>query len=217
MALADVLAAATVRPVVVGWLDFADDPQRGWDGPGTLMPTGTGDDDLDGETFLSAAGAIEISDIKQDQGIGGPVTITFAAGEMEDESIVTQLIVDRRAYLGRRAKFWRMFLNAGESAVLPEYDVLFNGVMVAANTDRRTGAAATIAVTCDQDLQKARTAPLRLIEHQVFYAGDTASSFINDLARGPVAGASFTPNAPSTPPSTEPYPGFNDQFLFPMP
>lgn len=208
MALADVLAAATVRPVTVGWLDFKDDPARGWDGPGSFLPIATGDTDLDGQTFLNADGAVEIGDFKQDQGIGGPVTISFAAGETDDESIVTQLIVDRRAFLGRRAKFWRMFLSSDEATVLPEFDVLFNGVMVGASAERQIGSAAQISVTCDQDTQKARSAPVRWSDHQVFYPTDTASSFINDLARGAIAGGE--PGAGPQPrwlPTDRPSPG----------
>lgn len=184
MALADVLAAAVVRPVTVGWLNFASDPIYGWTGHGALAPTGTGDADLDGFTFLEIEGAVELSEVQHDRGMGGPITITFAAGEMASEPAVLQLVADRRAFLGRRAKLWRMFLAADESAVLPEFYVLYNGVMVSAETVRQPGQPALLRITCDQDLQKAQTPPVRWIDHQQWYPTDTASSFINSLARG---------------------------------
>lgn len=203
MALADVLAGAIVRPAIVGFLDFASDPVRGWTGPGTFAPAGTGDADLDGDTFASAEGAIHITPFGQDQGLGAPVTVTFAAGEMDDEEVVLQIVADRRAYLGRRARFWLFFLNQAESSVLPEFDSLFTGVMVHAETSRQPGQPATIAVTCDQDTQKARGAPVRLVDHQRFYPDDTASTFINDLVRGTIAGAGdVTPRRPKRLPST---------------
>lgn len=203
MALEDVLAAAVVRPAHIGVLEFKDDILRGWSGPGTFAPTGTGDADLDGNTFESAAGAVEISGFGQDQGLGTPVTVSFAAGEMEDEDVVRQLIADRRAYLGRKARFWLGFLTADESSVLPEIEPMFSGVMVSAQTQRQPGDPAIISVTCDQDTQKANAAPLRWIDHQTHYSGDTATSHINDLSRGAIAGAAVGGVTPFATPDLE--------------
>lgn len=188
MALVDVLAATVVRPVVVGFLDIDTDPVRGWTGPGIFAPSGTGDPDLDGETFLSVAGAIDMTEIREDQGMGGAITVTFAAGDMDDEEIFAQLVADRRAFMGRKAKFWRFFLSEDEASVLTDFAVLFDGVMISAKTSRKSGNPATIAVTCDQDTQKSRGVPARWIDHQFHYPTDTFSTFINDLARGGIAG-----------------------------
>lgn len=208
MALADVLQAAVVRPVTVGWLDFKDDPLRGWSGPGAFSPTTTGDSDLDGNVFLEVEGAVELSEIRQDQGLGAPLTITFAAGEMNDEPGVLQLIADRRAFLGRKVKLWRFFLSADESSVLPDFYVLFSGVMVGAETVRRPGQPALISVQCDQDLQKARSAPVRWIDHQIWYPDDTFSTFINSLSRGGVATAQERATGPTFIPG-RPLPGMH--------
>lgn len=208
MALADVLAAAVVRPVIVGFLDFKDDPVRGWTGPGTFAPLGTGDADLDGETFGSTEGAVHITAFAQDLGLGGQVTVTFAAGEMDDEDVVLQIVADRRAYLGRTARFWLFFLNQAESSVLSDFEALFTGVMVNAATNRQPGQPATITITCDQDTQKAFNAPVRWIDHQAFYPTDTASTFMNDLARGLVAGGeTVAPRPPRLLPTPRPDPG----------
>jgi hypothetical protein len=190
MALDAVLAAAIVRPVTIGFLDIKDDPVHGWDGPGVFAPTGTGDPDLDGETFGSAAGAVEITDFVEDMGIGDKVTVTFAAGEMDDEEIFQQLVADRRTFQGRKARFWRGFLTADESGVLADMDALFTGVMVSAETQRQTGKPSTISVTCDQDTQKARgVGPARWSDHLFFYPDDTGSSHLNNLSRAPIAAA----------------------------
>src|SRR5690606_11127974 len=157
---------------------------------GAFVPTETGDDDLDGNTFLEIDSAIDISEITQDRGIGQPVTITFSAGNMDQEAVVDELVKDRRNFLGRKAKLWLFFLNADEDSVLPEFTVLFSGVMVAAETQRQVGRPAVISVTCDQDLQHAETAPVRWIDHMLFYPDDTWSSFITDLSRGPIGTAS---------------------------
>lgn len=205
MPLADVLAAAEVRPVTVGFLDIHTDPVRGWTGPGTFAPTGTGDTDLDGFTFSSVEGAVEISDFIDNQDIGGEVTVSYAAGEMADEEVFQQLIVDRRAWFGRRAKFWRFFLAADEGSVGSEFYTLFNGVMVGAGISRQAGGPSVISIRCDQDIQKARPVPpARWIDHQRFYTFatspvtfDTATSFMNDLGRGGIASgrSDIAPNA----------------------
>lgn len=189
MSLDTVLQAAVVKPVIVGYLDIKDSPLRGWSGAGAFAPTETGDDDLDGNTFVEAEGAVDISDFAQDMGIGKPVTVTFSAGEFDDEDVVQQLIADRRLILGRKAKFWRFLMLDDESGVHPDFDVIFSGVMTGASSTRQSGQAAQITITCDQDLQNAQIAPLRWIDHQFFFPGDTASTFINDLSRGPIASA----------------------------
>lgn len=204
MALEDLLTASVVRPVHIGWLDFRNDPLYGWTGPGAFAPTGTGDTDLDNNVFLGVEGLVAVTDFSEDQGMGGEISITFAIGQdiagwVMGESEVgldylgspagagfDQIVLDRRAFLGRKAVVWLGFLSADESAVQPEIQRVFSGVMVGASTHRQTGQAATITVTCDQDTQKARGIPVRLIDHQVFYPTDTATSFINSLARGAV-------------------------------
>jgi hypothetical protein len=238
MPIADVLAAATVRPVYIGYLDIKNDPLRGWTGPGTLLPSGTGDPDLDGQTFLSADGAVEITAFQQDMGIGGPVTITFAAAELdggvipgEGDSggylppgylppgylppgylppgasgpatspgdIFQRIIIDRRAFVNRKARFWLAFLNATESAILPEIEPMFTGVMINAQVFHKAGQPATLTLTCDLDLQKANAPPVRWIDHQQYNPDDTWSAHINALARGPSAGVNR-----STGPGTRP-------------
>lgn len=196
MALADVLGAAIVRPVHVGWLDFKTDPVYGWTGPGSFAPSSTGDSDLDGNTFVPTAAAVAISDFVENQGFGKPLQLTFAAGDMEDEEIFQQLVVDQRAWLGRRAKFWLFFLTADESTVLSDFSVMFNGVMIGASLQRQPGQSAVIQITCDYDLQKARRPPTRWIEHGMFYSGDTATSYMNSLGRSANA---LNPSQPYSP------------------
>src|SRR5690606_18465746 len=79
------------------------------------------------------------------------------------------------------------YLSEDESSVHPEYQSLYSGVMTGAETHREIGKPALISITVDQDLSKAASAPVRLIGHQVFYPTDTASTYINDLTRGPLA------------------------------
>lgn len=181
MALEDNLAATIVKPVHVGFLDFKNDPVRGWTGPGLFLPSGTGDSDLDGQTFSNVAGAVTISDFAEGRGIGEPVKITFAAGNQVDEEVFQQLVVDQREFMARRVKIWLFFLNADESSVLADYTVLFNGVMVGAELSRQPGQPATVIVSCDADLKAAENADVFWTNHQRFYPSDTGSVFINHI------------------------------------
>lgn len=207
MSLDTVLSGATVRPCLVGLLDIKDDPVYGWTGPGAFAPTGTGDTDLDDNTFLSAEGAVQISDFVEDSGIGAGLELTFAVSEdlggfLLDESeldvdplgdpggpVYDQLVQDRRAFMGRPAIIWLVFLDTDETSVLADFERVFDGVMVAASSSRQSGQQQTITLGLDQDLQKARWAPARVADHQAFNPGDTFSTFGGDLSRGPVAGA----------------------------
>lgn len=193
MALSDHLEASNVRPVIIGFLDFKGAPKRGWTGPGLFVPSGTGDPDLDGHTFEPTAGAVEISDVTENQGLGGPVTITFLAGEMDDEDIVKEIISDQRAFMARKARIWLGFLTADESGVEPDIQAKFTGVMVGAKSTRKPGKGAVLEVRCDADLQGAQGPPVRIVTHQEAFSGDTFSTYINDRDRGPNASAEPMP------------------------
>lgn len=205
--LEDVLSAAVVRPVHIGFLDIRHTPVRGWSGPGAFLPTGTGDADLDDEVYLELESAIQITDFSEDQGIGGELNISFTVsegiagfivgeGEVGEDflgepvgAVFDRIIKDRRAFLGRKAVIWLGFLSEDEGAVLPNIQRMFTGVMVNMTVQRQAGQPTMVTITCDQDTQKARTPPLRLVDHQQLYPTDTATSYINDLARGAIGTA----------------------------
>lgn len=183
MALEDVLKAAVVKPVFIGFFDIASDPIRAWTGPGTFAPSSTGDADLDGFTFGEAVGIVQVSDFTENQGLGEDWSISFSVGDANLDPF-TQMVVDRRIFLGRRVVIWRAFLLADESGVAPYINRVFTGVMTAATMERRAAQASVITITCDQDLQKASQAPVRWIDHQFFNPTDTASTYIASLSRG---------------------------------
>jgi hypothetical protein len=183
VALEDILKAPVVKPVFIGFFDITSDPIRAWTGPGTFAPSSTGDADLDGHTFGEAIGIVQVSDFTESQGLADEWSISFSVGDANLDPF-TQLVVDRRVFVGRKAVVWRGFLLADESGVSPYINRVFTGVMVGATMERQAGGASIITLTCDQDLQKASQSDARLIDHQFFYPGDTASSFMANLSRG---------------------------------
>lgn len=177
------LEANTVRPVLLGRFDIVSDPLVAWTGYGTFAPTGTGDAALDGQTFFSMAPFLELSDIKEDQGIGGPASITISGHDLDDE-LLRQIIRDKRQWRGKKAWLWLGLLNADEATVVSNPARIKTGVMTQMTTTR-SGEEASVTVTIDQDLGRARGSLFRWLDHTRIYAADTWSTFIVQLSNQP--------------------------------
>lgn len=195
MTLEQRLTGQTVRPVFAGLFDIAGDPALGWTGPGLFAPTGTGDPDLDGNIFSSVEGAADITDFIETMSGSRGVSVTFSAND-NDAPIMAQIVRDRRVWRLRKAKIWLFFLMDDEKTVYPEYRQVFSGVIAEAKTARRFGQPSTIILDLDVDVQNAGGASARWLDHSRFNAGDMFSSFIIDLAKGPIAGAQKTVSSP---------------------
>ena len=177
------LEAGTVRPVLLGRFDILTDPLVAWTGHGTFAPTSTGDAALDGQTFFGMAPFMELSDVKEDQGIGGPTTITISGHDL-DEELLRQIIRDKRQWRGRKAWLWLGLLNADEATVIANPARIKTGVMTAMITNR-SGEESTVTVTLDQDLGRARGSLFRWLDHTRIFAADTWSTFIVQLSNQP--------------------------------
>jgi hypothetical protein len=177
------LEADTIRPVLLGRFDILTDPLVAWTGYGAFAPTGTGDPALDGQTFFAMAPYMELSDVKEDQGIGGPTTITVSGHDL-DEELLRQIIRDKRQWRGRKAWLWLGLYNADESTVVTSPARIKTGVMTQMVTNR-SGDDASVSVTIDQDLGRARGSLFRWLDHIRVYPVDTWSTFIVALSNQP--------------------------------
>jgi len=177
------LQQPSVLPVLIGRLDILSDPIYSWTGPGLFVPTGSGDSALDGNSYDPAEAFIDISAIQEDQGIGGPVTIT-AKAHLRDEPLLRQLVRDRREWRGRQAYLWLGLLNEDENAVIPHPTRIKTGVMTNMLI-RREADAASVDVVIDTDLGNARSAEFRWLDHSRYQEGDKFSSYILRLANKP--------------------------------
>lgn len=177
------LEAGTVRPVLIGRFDILTDPLVAWTGPGVFAPTGSGDAALDGQTFFNMAPYIELTDVVEDQGIGGPTTITVSGHDL-DEDLLQQIVRDKRQWRGRSAWLWLGLLNADEATVVVDPTRIKTGIMSQMSTTRDS-TQATVQVTIDRDLGRARSAPWRWIDHVRLFAADTWSTFVIELANNP--------------------------------
>lgn len=175
--------AGVIRPVLIGRLDIATDPVVAWTGPGIFAPVGTGDAALDGQTFQPLAPFLEMSPISEDQGIGGPVTLSLTGHDLDEEAL-RQVVRDKRQWRGRKAWLWLGLLNADEKSVIAAPVRIKTGVIVGMTT-LRNKETAEVRVTIDEDLGNARSAPYRWIDHSRLYPTDTFSAYIIKLANKP--------------------------------
>ena len=189
------LQQRVVRPVLIGRLDIDSDPVFAWTGPGLFAPTGTGDAALDDQTYDPAEAFIDISEITEDQGIGGPVTIV-AAGNDLNQDLLRQVVRDKRAWRGKPAYLWMGLLDADEKTVIANPFRVKSGI-IASMSVTRSPSTASVSVTIDEDLGRARSAPFRLQDHRRLYADDTATAFMAKLANKPKGLESFDVRPPT--------------------
>ncbi len=177
------LEAGTILPVLIGRLDILSDPITAWTGHGVFSPTGSGDTALDGQVFVSIAPFIELSDILEDQGIGGPVTLTISGHDL-DEDALRQVVRDKRQWRLRNAWLWLGLLNVDEATVIADPVRIKTGIMIQMTVDRRPDGA-SVTVTVDRDLGNARSGSFRWVDHTRLFPADTWSTFVVELANKP--------------------------------
>lgn len=177
------LSQPVIRPVLIAYLDIASDPIAMWTGAGLFQPSGTSDAVLNGKTFYPDQSFIDVSEITEDQGIGGPVTLVLKANEL-DEDALRQICRDRRAWRGRNAYLWLGLLNADLNAVHADPVRIKTGIMTRVVVNRSYGDV-SLEITVDLDLQNAQSSAFRLLDHQRIHAGDTFSSFMIELGNKP--------------------------------
>ncbi len=177
------LEAGVVRECLIGRFDILSDPLTAWTGPGTLAPTSTGDPALDGQIFINLAPYFGLTEVIEDQGIGGPITLTVSGHDL-DEDILRQIVRDQREWRGRSAWLWLALLNADEATIITSPMRIKTGVMTQMMVHRDKDGA-TVGITIDQDLGRAQGAAWRWIDHPRLFAADTFSSFVIPLSNRP--------------------------------
>jgi hypothetical protein len=204
----DAVEQKTFRPVVIAYLDILGDPIAMWTGNGDFAPSGGSDPVLNGKVYYRSESFASVSEIQQDEGIGAPVIVTLKANDL-DESALRQVIRDKRRWLGRKAYIWLGVYDEDGKTVLSEPTRIKTGILAEAQISRSTGDV-SLQFSIDSDLQNAKSAPLRYVEHQKIFEGDLFSSFIIELANKP---SGFIRNGVSgggggdtyTPPSPDPW------------
>lgn len=101
-----------VLPIWLVYLDFADDPLRGCTAGQTLSFSGSGDPDLDGQTFDGInSQMIEVSDVSSSESGTDTVTVVISGIASLDADMLAA-INNPAIYQGRTARLWRVIRDA---------------------------------------------------------------------------------------------------------
>jgi hypothetical protein len=107
------IAASTIHPVFVGYLDILGDPIRVTTAPYGVTFSGTNDTDLDGQTFDAIDGTfIGVSPVQNKEGGASTVTVTLSGLIGIDSDLLNQ-IGNKANWQGRTARLWQMMYDAG--------------------------------------------------------------------------------------------------------
>lgn len=106
------LSASVIKPVFFAFLDFDGEPVRINTSGADVVPSGSGDPDLDGLTFLGISGdLVDISAIKYASGGSETVAATVSGLPGVDDDDLAML-ADPTNWRGRDARIWRVIRNS---------------------------------------------------------------------------------------------------------
>ncbi len=111
IAASGALAAGVRRPVTFCYLDIAGEPVRVTDAPYDITFTGTGDEDLDGHTFMAVdARVVSVGVVKAKEGGTDTLTLELSGLAGVDGELMNQ-IGTRSNWQGRDARLWKGMLD----------------------------------------------------------------------------------------------------------
>ena len=158
----------------MAWLDIAGDVIRVTTAPYPLTFSGTGDPDLDGNTFGRTDGLVSVSEVTQDGGGAKTVTAYLSGLQGIDTTTLAQ-IGDRTNYQARAARLWVVILDRDVYTVV-SIKSYYSGFMVGLRI-AMTSQAATIALEIEGFLASMTDASGRTYLGQAeFDAADTSAA-----------------------------------------
>jgi len=182
------LQADIIKPVFYAFLDIAGGQVRCNTSGADVVPSGTGDTDLDGKTFTGINAAfIDIGEVSYRQGGSESVTATLS-GIPEVDSASLALLANPANWRGRDARLWRVIRNAAN---------VQQGGFHAYYTGRMTGLehsadenGQTITVTIESYLAVFSEASNRTyLSQDQFDSGDLSARAAVAIANGNYTGA----------------------------
>jgi hypothetical protein len=119
--LSGTLQTAIEAPIVyarwVCYLDIVDDPVRATTGLYDKTFSGTGDPDLDGDTYVPyPSDLIEVSDVQHDEAGSNQVTVSMS-GLIVNNADFLNTIGDKANWQGRTARLWWYVVDENETQI----------------------------------------------------------------------------------------------------
>lgn len=188
MSLPDSTAAAAledevIKPVFFAWLDILGDPVRANSSGHDIMPTATGDADLDDDLFIGIGHMfVDISSVKvSDQGTESVTAQLSGLPEIDSETY--DLLANPANWQGRVARLWRVIRNA-LNVQQGGYQPYYTGYMTSVEIGGDDGGQ-TITVTIETYLAAFSAAANRTYLDQGRYdAGDLSPQAAIAIANG---------------------------------
>lgn len=181
------------RPLVLVRIDYGspNDPLLGVTAPMNMTITGTGDSDLDDETFVSLDG-LTISDFQQD--VSGAITELSLSLAASDASFFVDLL-DDDLWWGSAAKVWFGYFAADHDTLILSPALRVSGFLDRLPLTVDEGISVITAVIHSNRVLFDRNRGNRLsaAQHQERYATDRAFSFLPRLASGELLLANDNP------------------------
>ncbi len=108
------LDADYLKPAFLAYLDIVGEPVRATTWPADLTFAGTGDPDLDGETFMALQGGIvDVGEVKFQEGGADTLTITLSGLILPDNDLLN-IVNDEANWSGRVARLWQAIYNEND-------------------------------------------------------------------------------------------------------
>jgi hypothetical protein len=184
-----------IRPVWFGYLDIVGDPVRVNTSGRDMTLSGTGDADLDGQTFYGIRGdLISISQVRAGQGGSDTVTVDLSGLRGPDNDMLNTM-GDKANWQGRVARLWRMIRN-GDGVQQGAIQHFYTGYMVA-HSIGGNAAGQAITIKIESYLAAFSQASNRTyLDQEKYDAGDlsakAAIAIANGVSGNPIVGNTQT-------------------------
>ena len=182
------LDAEIIKPVFFVWLDIDGDPVRANTSGHDITPSGTGDPDLDGHTFIGIGGDfVDISSVRYAQGGSESVTAELSGIPGIDDDTLA-LIEDPANWRGRDARLWRVIRNS-LNAQQGGFHSYYTGKMTALQHASGDGGQ-VLRMTIESYLAVFSQASNRTyLDQELFDSGDLSARAAIAIANGNYTGA----------------------------
>lgn len=177
------LALPLLHPCFVGYLDFSGDPLRVTTAPYPVTFSGTGDTDLDGNTFDAMdPQIISVSEVQHKEDGSETVTASLSGLATVDTALLN-IIGDTTLWRGRAASLWLMLYDTSYARVGNVWRFYTGRMMAAAH--RGDSASQTIEITIESYLASLSQASNRTYLDQAYFdSGDLSAAASIAIANG---------------------------------
>lgn len=183
-------SSEVIQPAFFCWLDILGDPLRATTWSSDVTFAGTGDADLDGNTFLAIDPTVaEVSTVQHREGGSDSVTVSLSGLLLPDADLLAT-IGDRANWQGRPARLWMRIhdeTGTAQGAVAAYYTGYMMALEIVPAADSQT-----IRITIENYLALLSAPSNRTyLDQERYDSGDLSAKATIGAANGAKAGPAF--------------------------